>query len=234
MIQRRLTRLLAPLACVALLALSACKDSPNAPQTPASVEGIWQIVTVNGQPSTNLDLFWTFTKTEGAYEQGFTSCLSNFTYALSGNKIILTVTGDGCLNSPVGSKDTITYTVNGDNMTMKDHDDSFTLKKLSATNTALLGSWEVETVDGKTSTTGVRLFYDFTNTMARQTVKNGSTTCQTLFHISRSGNAIGFTVLSDDCGEVSVGDEDQGTYSIANNKLTLVLQDGTTIVCKKA
>lgn len=233
MAQRRITRVLAPLAFMALLVLSACKDNPVTP-APASVEGVWQIVTVNGDASSQLDLFWTFTKTQGTYEQGFTGCASGFTYTLSGNKIILTVTADGCLGSPVGSKDTITYTVNGNTMTMNDHGDAFTLTKVSATNTALLGKWEAETIDGEPSSTGNRLFFEFTNTAARQTVSNGGSSCETLFHMARSGNMLHFTVTADDCGEVSVGDEDTGTYSITENKLTLVLADGTTIVCKRA
>jgi hypothetical protein len=234
MLHRRLTRALAPLAFMALALFSACKDNPVTPASPASVEGVWQIVTVNGQESTPLDLYWTFSKTEGTYEQGFTGCISDFTYTLSGNKLILTVVTDGCLDALPGSKDTITYTVNGDKMTMNDHGDAFTLKKVPASSTALLGRWEAETVDGQGSSTGNRLFYDFTNTTVKQTVSGNGASCETMYHITRSGNAIHFTVTSDDCGEVNVGDEDQGTYTISGNKLTMVLTGGTTIVCKRA
>jgi|GEM_PF-4216371 len=232
MASKRFARYIAPLAFTALLFLSACKDDPVAPAS-TPMTGMWQLVSANGTDATMLDAIWNFTQNQVVLNQGYDDCTSRYTYTTSGSKLIITVVSDECNETSPGDKDTINYSITGETMTLTNSQGTLVMKKVSAAVQSLMGTWDVETVDGNGPTGGTQMTFTFGGVMMKHRVTNGTQGCGTDFVYTTNGSTMAIRATDDTCGEIEVGATDAITYSIAGNKLTMNFSDGTKIVSKK-
>ncbi len=232
MVSNRFARCIAPLAFMALMFLSACKDDPVAPAS-TPVTGMWQLVSANGIDATLVDAIWNFSQSQVVLTQGYDDCTSHYTYTTSGSKLLITVVSDECNESSPGDKDTINYAISGETMTLTNSQGTLIMKKVSSAVQSLMGTWDVETVDGNGPSNGAQMTFTFTGVMMKQRVTNGTQGCGTDFVYTTNGTALSIRATDDTCGEIEVGATDTATYSIAGNKLTMTFSDGTRIVSKK-
>lgn len=218
------------------LFFTACTEkSPVEPAGP-SVEGTWQMISANGINMIGSEAWWTLEKGTANAWVGADDCHSTFTYTISGSKIITTVVEDGCADDPKGTKDTLAYTISGDQMTIRHDGQTIIFKKsVGGIPPSIQGIWDVTTVDGEGPPPGMSAKMQITFTNMLITQNNGGTSCQALFQYEKTGaNTLKLVTLSSDCGEPEVGSVDTATWSISGNIMTLVYSDGTTLVAKRA
>jgi hypothetical protein len=217
------------------LLFSACsKSNPADPGTNSPVNGSWNITTFNGQDVSPYGLSWVFTNNQGTFT-GFNGCKSSFSYTTSGSKLFTTVVSDQCADDPVGSRDSATFSINGNTMTLTSAGAVMTLTKGTVTSLpSLVGTWNVSTIDGSPVPNGntMTLTFDLAE-MTQRVVFGGGGSCETAFDYTRTANKIEVEVVREDCGAVNVGDQDLLTYTISGNTLTVVFSDGTTLVASK-
>jgi hypothetical protein len=128
MIFRTLGWLAGTLALATLLLVTGCKTSgPTEPSGP-NLTGGWITQTINGQDVASLGMSAQFSGNQVTFTSA-DGCQSLNTYTTSGNKIILTVVNDPCTGDPVGKKDTVNYTLAGDQLTIAQGGQTIVMKK---------------------------------------------------------------------------------------------------------
>jgi hypothetical protein len=223
------------LSAFMVVLLSACTDNnPTEPSGP-SVDGTWNLIMVNGENASAADTWWTFNKGNASAWIGLTDCKSTFTYTTSGNRMITTVVQDDCGDEVKGSKDSLTYSIAGNQMTVKMDGDTYILKKSpNGIPPSILGTWSVTTVDGQGPPPGRSVKMRILSTQIVVTRTSDDQSCQAAFAYTRQGNALDLLVMNDECGDLEAGTTDSATWSLAGNTLTLVYaSDGTTIVARR-
>lgn len=223
------------LSAFMMVFLAACKtETPVDPGAPA-LDGSWQVMTANGADMAARQFWWTFNKGQSTFWQGESDCSATISYTTSKDKIFTTTVKDECGDGQPGEKDTLSYTINGDQMTVKDGSDVMVLKRSpNGIPLTLVGKWNVQTVDGQGPQPGFTMTIQFTSTEMVVEKMNDQAACETIFTYEKDGsNKLNIATLSDECSGLEPGTTDVVTWTIANGKLTLVFGDGTTIVAKK-
>jgi len=223
------------LSAFMMVVFSACKtNNPVEPGSPA-IDGSWHVMTANGTDISANEFWWTFNKGQSTFWQGANDCSATINYSVTKDKIYTTTVKDECGDGEPGEKDTLNYTITGDQMTIKQGTDVMVLKRSpNGIPPMLLGKWNVQTVDGEGPQPGFSMTIQFSSFQMLVEKSNGNEGCQTMFTYTKNGaSKIDVSTLFDECSGLEPGTTDTITWTIANGKLTLVFGDGTTIVAKK-
>jgi hypothetical protein len=223
------------LVLIALVATGCSKDNPVSPGGStgnSALLGTWLLNTQDGQDFSEYAGYYTFTSDKITVGSAVANCTTVMSYVVQGNKIITTVISDDCGDDPVGTKDTVSYTVSGNTLTVTMEDGVFVATK--GTLSPVAGLWLTQTIDGEPAPQGINQLLQFGhNTFKMTRYENGEEVCNTVFSYSVSGNKLPMTVTGAGCEGLAVGATDQPSYVVSNDILTLKFSDNTTIVAKR-
>jgi hypothetical protein len=213
---------------LALTAIGCSKDGPVSPNT-SQLQGTWLLMTKDGQDFSHLAGYYTISSDRVTIGSAVANCITVSSYKVEGNKIITTVITDACGEDPAGTKDTVTYTINGNQLTITSDDGVYVAER--GTPSPVAGLWLTESVDGQPVPEGIDQMLQFGHkTFGITKYENGEETCAAVLNYTVSGNKLPMTTVQSGCEGLEVGSTDQPTYSIAGNKLTLKFVDNTTLV----
>lgn len=233
---RTILSLIGMFSLALLLTVSACKESPTQPvSNSASIVGTWVVMSSNGQDVSAEQNSFTFTQTQGTFK-GPEGCTSTYSYTTQGNKVVSTVISDGCSGDPVGTRDTMTYTIVGDQLTFTGNGFTTVMKKGTPNPPpSLTGSWTLKTVDGSTLPTGNSATLTFTNsTFSQTTIYGDGGSCTMTFDLTKTGTRLDIELMQNSCdNDLPIGATDVIMYTITGNTLTLTFSDNTVLVATR-
>jgi hypothetical protein len=213
---------------LALVAVGCSKDGPVSPNT-SQLQGTWLLMTKDGQDYSHLAGYYTITNDRVTIGSAVANCTTVSSYKVEGNKIITTLISDACGDDPVGTKDTVTYVINGNQLTVTSKDGSFVAER--GTLAPVAGLWLTESVDGEAVPEGIDQLLQFGHkTFTITKFEGGEETCKAVLNYSVSGNKLPMTAVQSGCEGLEVGSTDQPAFSLNGNKLTLKFIDNTTLV----
>ncbi len=215
----------------AALLMQGCKDANPAQPSSQPLIGSWKLLTANGQNVAELGTWWSFTQTQSTVTQEAAGCSGIFNYTVNGDKVNLTVVSDGCDGTQAGTSSTLTYTISGTTLTVREGTEVYVFEKATYDLSPLVGSWKVLTIDGETPQNNIHLA--FTREIFAQIVSANGSNCMTQFTYTKSGSTIAITTIDDECGIIEVGTSDQCTYTIVSNRLTIIFSDGTKLIAQR-
>jgi hypothetical protein len=187
------------------------------------------MMTQNGEDFSQYAGYYTFTNDRLTVGSAVANCTTVMSYTVQGNKIITTVISDACGEEAAGTKDTVTYTINGNQMTISSDDGTFTAER--GTVAPVAGLWLTESVNGEQVPEGISQMLQFGHkTFGITKYEGGEEVCKAVLNYSVSGNKLPMTTVQSGCDGLDVGSTDQPTFSINGDRLTLKFIDNTTLV----
>jgi hypothetical protein len=215
------------LSVVLSILMMACKDDPVSPTTDiTALKGTWIMETADGQSVIDDGTIWSFADGTSTFTDAKSGCRTTMTYTASGNKIVTTLTANSCGQDPVGTRDTLTWSVANGKLTLKDDESTFVLHKISG-NERVFGSWEVSSIDGQPLAEGAAMaLFLYGSRFEIVKIKPGEQPCMTSFDFANTGSALNVEVVGEECGDVEVGATDTFNWTVSGNTITLALAGG--------
>ncbi|MBC8146239.1 MAG: hypothetical protein H7X80_11695, partial [bacterium] len=125
----------------------------------------------------------------------------------------------------VGDKDTATFTIAGNVLTISSGGVTSILRKGVPTPAYFTGTWILESIGGTAIPSNSHIELVITRSTLRM-IETGSTPCSIDFTYTRDDNDdFVFVVTGDNCGQLEPGEEMTGSASYSTTNLELVMND---------